>query len=980
MKLIVAADIHAHDRREFGGYVDGKSIRLQECLDSINWLWTVAVDEGAKHIVILGDLFHDKRYVRASVYCPVWDTIRTHVTAHPDIHLYILVGNHDINDADAALNNVHPLSALCTVVERSLLVEAGNTARLCMVAWSRDKKSITDQINKWTLMKGPTGCRKLLFTHGSVIEAKVGSGVSLSPLIRLDSDTINSFDAVFCGDIHIGQGAGNVHIPGSLLSHDFNDEGEQKHCLVVDVKVNGCSVREVKNPYSPHFLIQDCNDTSDFTDLINALALLKDRQVYGQFHFASSELHDMYARALAKYKFNVRARVTGAVVANVDNAPRIKVNVNSPLSCVEQYVGYSDVTGDEAERLIRLGLSIVGRADVAGEQRLDRSTLRFISLSAENFMSYKSMNLPLDNVGLFFVYGDNVDTESTASNGAGKSAIFDALMWVLYGRTSNGVGGDDVVNNQSKKDCMVTLEFEVDDKEYVVTRFRKHKTGKNNMWLTEVGGTDLSKNNVRDTEQRLLDLIRLPERLFRYAVHFNTASIADFNRWADTDRKSLLDMILPLSVYNNAHQHVKEAIVRFEQEALADVGKLELLTSQVEDCKSELAELAKHIPSHQQNEERLKKIDEAARGCDQVLRGIEKELLPLADVDAEMQAASVEISNHADAYHQFVNERTAILAGFETKVKQIGEQKALFDKDICPVCVQPIGEDHRAACLHTLEQSESEVNHKVKQLNQVMSEASTEYNHQDSELDSKIEALRRSVDRRNNLIFKERKCRETLAGLNGERVTLTGELDRVKEEARSMKEKRKSLDGKRDTIARNKSTRDSVHRDYLFWLKGFSNAGIKSLILDSVVPELNATANKSASLLMDDQASFRFSTQKGLKSGELREAFDVQITMANGVTRYHNLSGGERRRVDLCVASAIHQLVCDRVCITNLLVMDEAFEAVDEVGVDRIRSLLVNMARDVESMFVISHLPEVSSTIGNHIIIRKRDGVSVISR
>lgn len=61
--------------------------------------------------------------------------------------------------------------------------------------------------------------------------------------------------------------------------------------------------------------------------------------------------------------------------------------------------------------------------------------LRLITLRGCNVYTYKEeFELPLDNQGLVFVSGKNLDTEVPSSSGAGKSRLFSLIARALYGR------------------------------------------------------------------------------------------------------------------------------------------------------------------------------------------------------------------------------------------------------------------------------------------------------------------------------------------------------------------------------------------------------------------------------------------------------------------------------------------------------------------------------------------------------------------
>jgi DNA repair exonuclease SbcCD ATPase subunit len=84
-----------------------------------------------------------------------------------------------------------------------------------------------------------------------------------------------------------------------------------------------------------------------------------------------------------------------------------------------------------------------------------------------------------------------------------------------------------------------------------------------------------------------------------------------------------------------------------------------------------------------------------------------------------------------------------------------------------------------------------------------------------------------------------------------------------------------------------------------FWKEGFGNAGVKSLLLDTVLPFLSYRASEYLEALTGGTASVEFNTQKTLATGEKRDKLDISVSYAFGGNTYKGVSGGERRRVDL---------------------------------------------------------------------------------
>src|SRR5690606_20596952 len=61
-------------------------------------------------------------------------------------------------------------------------------------------------------------------------------------------------------------------------------------------------------------------------------------------------------------------------------------------------------------------------------------------------------------------------TVITAPNGSGKSTILMAIEFALFGKVSNGINKNDLVNTINKKDLVVEIECETKGKEILVRR------------------------------------------------------------------------------------------------------------------------------------------------------------------------------------------------------------------------------------------------------------------------------------------------------------------------------------------------------------------------------------------------------------------------------------------------------------------------------------------------------------------------------
>lgn len=165
-----------------------------------------------------------------------------------------------------------------------------------------------------------------------------------------------------------------------------------------------------------------------------------------------------------------------------------------------------------------------------------------------------------------------------------------------------------------------------------------------------------------------------------------------------------------------------------------------------------------------------------------------------------------------------------------------------------------------------------------------------------------------------------------------------------------------------------------------YWAVGFSNKGVKSLLLDSVVPILNRRATEYMEILSGGACAVTFHTTTTLQSGETRDKFNVAVSYAGGADSYKGTSGGERRRVDISTLFALGDLASTRSrAPVQLRLLDEPFENLDSLGNEQVVQLLKEKVLPrSKTILVMTHDESLKSLFQNRILVVKENGTSRI--
>ena len=271
-KILLFSDAHIHSHKN-------SQRRLQHCLEALEWVFKIAIDNNIDDVVFLGDLFQDREKIQVLPYQLTYEIINKYCGKNGlNINLYLLVGNHDMWFADKSdISSVYPFGSIENVRVISKC-ETLNIAGLnidFLPFTLNPPKSL--QIFK---NRSPVLCGHIAL-DGAQLNTffKTQADVSVEydgDMVKVDSTLLKDWQRVFLGHYHGEQRIGHVEYIGSPLQLNFAEAFQKKHIIILDTE--DLSTEYVENTFSPRHLILTEDQVPQY-DLNNVFLRLQPKDI-----------------------------------------------------------------------------------------------------------------------------------------------------------------------------------------------------------------------------------------------------------------------------------------------------------------------------------------------------------------------------------------------------------------------------------------------------------------------------------------------------------------------------------------------------------------------------------------------------------------------------------------------------------------------------------------------------------------------------
>jgi exonuclease SbcC len=619
----------------------------------------------------------------------------------------------------------------------------------------------------------------------------------------------------------------------------------------------------------------------------------------------------------------------------------------------------------------------------------------------DGFLGYGDpTKIDLDDPGLTYISGPT---------GAGKSTIFEAILYLLTGTMLRERGSvSNLVNKVLGKGFDITLSYSVDGQRYTVREVRDRGNA-SGLFLAS-GSEDLTGKTAAETRKKILDTLGMSLNDFLSISFLGQNQTQTLIEGTSSQRAAEIVRIFDLDRYTQGiakaaaeskevTKHIKDLGVQQgnlsrdieqwdsviqarapapappEEEIAATQTKLDAVNERLDRLKERWAQCREILAAHKAQAEQ----EPRRQALDRTIERLSKELEAHEDSGEDVKAASARIEKY-----------TATLGRIRQSLDQADAERekifALGKK--CPIneCPCPVGVPAQYAETR-LQEVDSRIvvaEERVVKGRVAVQEARAAYDcaMARQRLSSELEAAeqhRASLQTGSVAGDPEKAeaelelCRTRLAEGQAAQTILTEKLAKLKVDVRMAKANESSLREARAARAKKAADLDNLTVDLRKESEEALYLGLAERVLhkaqlyqiDAVLDTVNAHLARNLDCISDGVYKAQIISQRKAASGK-KMLDTVDILFADGFKELPIglVSGGQKAQVGIALLFAIFEAVqqITRKAVSCLW-LDEVFGPISADTLDRVFIALTDLVKrvGVPSVYVISHrdLPQV---------------------
>ncbi len=493
----------------------------------------------------------------------------------------------------------------------------------------------------------------------------------------------------------------------------------------------------------------------------------------------------------------------------------------------------------------------------------------------------------------------------------------------------------------------LAVAAEIKDIEKKVAELERRTSGRDTLrrrqeeLRQEAGGLEADRNRLQ------ADLARLRERIEQL--------------------ESAREPICPLCGQDLSARHRREILGRLKQQVRDAETALKENKRRRKEIERQIADLS----------EVLNRIEDARAEKEALQRqkaALEERLARAKEAEAQIPAVEAELAETSGRLESedYAHEERSALAEIKREAERIGYDRARHEAAQAVIeRLRPYAERHTELlnALSALPEDEKAADALRRRLDERrMTVAAKE---------DEIERLQATLDELEENVAEYDEAKAELTELRRKEADARRELGAAEQRVDVLEKQRERLEklrGELDELRHKLSLYSEL------W-EAFGPNGVPAMVIEAVLPEVEAEANRILARLTNGRMHLRFQTRRELVSSDrTRETLNILISDELGTRDYQLYSGGERFRVSFAVRLAFSRLLARRAgAQLRTLFIDEGFGTQDNEGRAGLVEVLNAIKDEFDRILVITHIDEMHEAFPARIEVTKGPNGSSIS-
>jgi len=313
-------------------------------------------------------------------------------------------------------------------------------------------------------------------------------------------------------------------------------------------------------------------------------------------------------------------------------------------------------------------------------------------LRLRNFLSHRETDLDFRGIHLAALVGEN---------GAGKSALLDAITWAVWGRSRAPYGREEDLAYHGESDIEVELVFRMPYQGGTERRCRilrrRELRGRRSTTATldfqiqaEEGWRSLTADSIRDTQARIVEQLGLDYDTFINSAYLRQGHADEFTVQSPAQRKRVLSAVLGLDAWAELQARARSRLATVQGQLKATDRRLDEMTLELERRPVYEAALAQAeaqvvasealLAEAQAQVDALNRVQEQAAVAQRQIAGLEPRIAQESESLAALQAEE-ELHRGQLAYDQALLEQASEIEGrYQAYRDALAEERAWGEK------------------------------------------------------------------------------------------------------------------------------------------------------------------------------------------------------------------------------------------------------------------------------------------------------------